>query len=748
MTGDDTFDLDELDADTRAECEARAAELGVSVEDYVNDRLLLTLLMTQAAEAADEPEAAPIVVEEPPMAPTRETQAMRQRLDSMDRRLNVAVGTFENTIGSIEGSLSSLVARADDAEERGDHHVARIDAALADLHASITALDPRFDQITAQHETLSHQHVQFREQTVEQIVATEHRLDQLEDATRHGDRALLETQDAITDLRFTTADNIRAVSTQVEAKLSDQQTQLETALTELEVRTGSAQAEAVRRADANAQRILTETRTLCAELESELTGAIEELQAEHEHARANASQLHNALAAKIIDSDRRTATAIEQRKTEAAELHDAMHAKLTDNERRTATAIEQAKSETAELHNTLSAKLTDSERRAAAAIEHAKTEAAGQTETVRGELSRLRCATEDAQTALRTQITHSVERQHAALLDSETKIAAHLADLRERQAGAGAQIKLIDASLAKLGNDLTQTRATLDTRIDVAAAASNEGLDAAHRALLHHSDALAGRIEEMHRALSAAQAATSTEMSALDQRTRADFATMLREHRSTVAALHTDIEKLATLLRAENADAHGDLDRSLADLQTEHKGALARLKLIEEMLETQALAQSTANATTASLGERFSRAEGDHAALSSVLQQALAGMIGRIDAIETQATGAVPALAQLETLLARLDEREAAASMAADDLHDVAERMMQVHRRLQTLEARADTTQMAGEALDQLRAEIDERLYVIEQRGVSALAQLSQTVALLGKRAKADDGDEALARSA
>ncbi len=87
--------------------------------------------------------------------------------------------------------------------------------------------------------------------------------------------------------------------------------------------------------------------------------------------------------------------------------------------------------------------------------------------------------------------------------------------------------------------------------------------------------------------------------------------------------------------------------------------------------------------------------------------------------------------------------------MAADDLRDVAERMMQVHRRLQTLEERVDTTQMAGEALDVLRAEIDERLYVIEQRGVSALAQLSETVALLGRRAqKSDDAEETFARSA
>src|SRR5262249_39626248 len=134
-------------------------------------------------------------------------------------------------------------------------------------------------------------------------------------------------------------------------------------------------------------------------------------------------------------------------------------------------------------------------------------------------------------------------------------------------------------------------------------------------------------------------------------------------------ALRHDIE--STLQAQHNSTAHAAMrvENDFIDLRTQQKGALARLKLIDEALEAQTRAHQSAEQKAAALFERFGRAETEPHALGSVLQEALARLAERLDAFEAQAQAAPAPSASHERLAdfaTRLDAHEQEAADAGE----------------------------------------------------------------------------------
>lgn len=753
---DERLNEEEIDAGLQAECEAQAAALGVSVDEYLNDLLLQTMLRQQVVAPVTEAAEAPVA--------DSEAQLARQRLESIDRRLTVAVGNFESTVETMDRTLATLSARADDQDVKTERLGLRIEAALETLRESADLLEGRTTaaeqelaalaeaqdaaaaEAKAQYGALVQRlavtlddyseeaeaeraamrahnaefeaavHAEFGRiaRTVEEWRAVlkadvDAAFVQERTARAATDARLDETRQALTHARDEIRSDLRVVEARAEERLSQQGAEARTAIEAASQRAERAAEEAQRYAIAAAQRAAAEARSAREAVEERLIETAADVHGRIDAAQAESARLYEGLAERLGDSERATSARIADVRAEADAAAAGLGAELAE-----------AREALAELRRTQQA--------TNARLSEAGANAERVAAAMDADIKQTRSALTETQNTLTAMMEESAGLQRAVVDALEAKFDGEVADMRERHMGALARLKLFETNLGAVAADIGALAAQVEDGQQAAAVQLAEGVEALRLAASRQSQAVEAELTQLRSDVAAAEARAHEALAALSARASEELAA---------------IRDLVT--------------RELGELRSAQKGALARLDLTEEGLASVVAAQVAADALLQGVAERLDRTQTEFAALTAALTR----LSDRTDSAHTLLAEHSSSLSRLDGVLARLDVHDA-------DIGDLSERQGSLGRlvgklsaqyteattsmqdRLHKLEvgladARLDRMQPAGEGA---YAALEERLNTIERRSLAALLQLTQTIAALNKRNAAQPADDEQLRSA
>lgn len=774
-----------VDPEVREQAAEEAARLGVSLSDYLSEKLLHAALREQvAAQTAD----ATIVPEAPQLAPDAGF-APRHRIEAVERRLGVAVGTFESAIQALDTSLVELAARADETEAAASETSGALVEVVQEIGANLNALRKRLADAEDTTETLGESHEAAYEMFADRCDRLDERLQIVDTVARGAEKAAADLARAQEALKYAVAEDFSEFA-------RDTTDRLAAGLNEVR----SAADNAAAQADAAVAHLVTELCGVRDRLERRMQESVAETRARVQAAFSEAGERVGALADRVTVNERATTQ---------------LRAQLADVEDGAQTALE----ETAE-----------SLRQAGAALA--------------AEFAR---ATQDNRFAL--------ESVHADLSNE-------IADLRERQAGDAARIKLVDSAVGATANEISAIRQlvgsamgdiataraglteaeasiaavyeTFDARFAEADSDARERLSHLRAEITTRFEAAAVHEDERQRKADEAAAAFQLETERIEACTLAALEQLSKNFTAGDAALDAKLE--ARLGQVENAtdtliaQVSQRLEGQIAELRDGQSGASAHLKLIDRTLSAQnfdAAVEAAVSPVRDQLirieHELSQRARGDDvsarldqleaAASKTETEQALAVLKHQVDAIAAQ-MGALrldQGVAQrVDDLRARLgavegkngeiadqmqgvarligrstaqnteaskqtDERlhkiemaladirlehlsEAAAPKTMDAVAEIAKRMADLEeRQAETLKAlQADIVHFIAESdrrlaavedggsdvnsaeltksFESLRVSVEERILGIELRSVRTLEQVADTVAMLEER--------------
>lgn len=719
-----------LDPEIRAQAAAAAAELGVSLDQYLTE-----LLLEQALETMlQEPDAAETPAEVPrtpaPIGKSPETFVIRRRLDALDRRIALAVSNLDSAINTVDGSVLSLASRVEETEAVHGEAADSLGLALNDLSENLSGVRAQLAVAEGGLSALNAANAAAHAELTEKYADLDQRLVVVDDIARDADRATSELARAAERLKQAVIEDFLAFTEGTTSRLGADLDEVRTA----------AVADA-HHADAAAAHVMSELRTLRETVEGRLAESAAETQARVQAAFADSTQLCKVLSARVAERERT-----------AMETDERMCARLIDIEDAAQTALE----ETAEgLRATHAALAVD-------VVRVSQDNRAG-LDVLRSEMTRDIAALRDAHGGVQARLKQADSAIANAVVDiSNTRHAF------ERQ--------LADAS-ATARAEWAQTRESWSGRVDVLAArlADSEGVTAhAH----HIATAEINRVE--------ACTLAALEKGAQDR--AAGDAGLRRELNETAQAARTYTEDMRqrlqhdlAALRGQQAGVQARVDALAADGQA----ALKRLPTLEAHLTClqAALDSAQTDAGLADLRKQVAALAARFGEIAESVSARAEDARARLIAQEDRSAQTSDRLGDLTRLLTRLSAQGADAAAQSDDRlgeleRDLADLSDQapaaaLGARLANLEQRqadaldslrADITQVLGAnnrrlaALEDgdfaadfqaLRQRVEERLVEAERKSVRALEQVMETVALIGRKLTgADDARAPAAKSA
>ena len=665
---DNAWVLRGVDPETRQQAVDEAERLGVSLSDYLTDKVLRAAIIQQSVDDAAEPSNAPA-------------------------RTRVLPGLPGGTVGGgLDGALHALDSAVLDVAERvgelqdfaGDTAQA-LQQALQDTAEKFVSVERQSQQAAAARAS---ENAAAHESLANSIAALGHHVQDVEACAQRAQADATALAGAHETLKYAVASDFSTFADEIAARV-------DVGLREVAASADAASAQA----DAAVAHLVVELRGVRESLEQSVAGG--------------------------VDETRRRMHAVFK---EATERMDAFSSRVDQVERRNALAEQQ-----------LQVRMADIEDSAQVALEET-------AETLR-----------QAGAALAADLQRTAQDQQAALESVHGDLTNEIADLRERQQGTLARLKLLDAVVGGSANDIGALREQMLQRIGEAeqAAAQRAG-----QALSHAS--------EQAEAVATQLAKHEAEAADIHFQLRADTE---RVEASTIAAL----EKLAGDIASSRVDAAEAVERVRADalsqvteLRDQQSGFGARLTIIDMALRAQSslgdrIAKVEAATQDAAPGAKLAGVE----AQVNVLRQAMAGInvdqapqriaeLGerlegyesRVSAMERlhatglveNSTGAAPnEIVELEQRLRVMETRQ---TEALDTLRaDIARFVSDNGRRLTALEAPEVDYNLAAE-FDALRKRVEDRILGIEQRSVRTLDQVADTVAMLEQRfMDRQDGD-------
>ncbi len=734
---DQSWDLTGVDATSRERALEEAERRGVTLADF------LTEIMVQAAQQE------PAVARDPlTQAPSRtEGLELRHRVEALDRRLGVSVGSVEAALYAVDASVSELGDRVLGAEKTIAENAEDTAHALQDLSAHIGAIRMRLGETEEAQASLrasSDRSADALTKKLDTVAATA-------DATAGAIAVLEQAHD---QLRHALSKDFGALAADTAGRI------------EIGLDTARAAAEAAAdyadRAAARLENELAQTRTLFDQgLEDSAANARALVQAAFD----DAADRILALAQGLSDVDRRQARRADQLQASIADAQTANKAAI----QQAATSLRQADAELAAL--------------VAKAAKEGQTALGAVRDGLAGEISELR-------------------HQQATVLNRIERIAVDGADnarsLAERQEHLRADLETLKASLDDAHSGLAQT---WDERFEVAAAqfgarqhALNANLERVELSTIAALETLSNTMRERDTDLESQIAMGAADTSALIARIEARLdqeAACASEHRADTGA------QIAQLLSA--GDSIGSRLAALQDKLADHvENTTARERALVERI-----ASLAATDVTADLGARLAKVEAaakDTAGIDALrkrldalatqvaamsdnqgIAQRLEDLRQRLAPLETQSAEAASGMQGVARMLGRLttqnsetaaqsEKRMAKLEKAVADVH--LERLREqgdetsdaVQARLKAFEERHETALDAlraeiahfisendrrlaalergelpgGEdlaaAFDTLRRRMDERVADVEQRSARALEQVADTVSLIERR--------------
>lgn len=700
-----------VDAQTRELARAEAERRGVSLSDFLTEVLLTGAGAVAESEQAEEPDWGP------PQPGPRENFAFRHRLEALERRLGVSAGGLESAVQALDSSLMSLGARLDQTEALAGDTAEAFHQALGELTASAAAFRKRLADLEEEADSLN-------ENQDLAAAATAERLESLE-VRAHAAEAACQSLTAAQDtLRDALAKDFNDFTDEIGRRVED------------EVNAARVAADAAaRRADESVNRALTALRESRELFETRLAEHAQETRARMQAAFSDAAERLGALAERVVASENATARVSEQVNARVSDVEDALHAAIENHAERLrqvdaalAADIVRASVENGAAVQALTDEMREAHETLAGRIARAQLEGASAVDA-------LAAALREADDDLASRIARADEHHR----ETVAELNSALADLNQRQHGATARLKLIDASvtdvttqIAALRGDAGRYWSELDAalRSEIASAASNWEV---------RFGALSKRANDVERQTSEGQHALGAEIA--------------RVEACTVAAL----EKLAGDIALGDSRLAGDL----SDLRGQAVGAAARLRLIDQALG------ETAGEIRTPLITRIERLE--QAVRSAETPQALEALRVQLDTLANQVAAQTTSFAsaaavtelqgaldvliaarrhedglapKIEDLRARVSAQEAQARDNAERVHGVsrmlgrltaqnADAATQSESRLHRLEQALDSLQFAGGEAPPAGAleEIASRIVELEERQAEAFDALRAGIA-------------------
>ena len=782
--------LDGLDPEIRAQAAAAAASQGISLEAYLSELLLEETIEAMGHEhgapTAPEPQAplihfsaepAPVSEQPKPDAASADSKSrgnivIRHRLDALERRIAMAVGSLDHAISTVDSSVLSLAERVDEQDAAIAKGGDALKKVLGEVSGSLAAVRAQLADSEGAISALNASNTAAQANLADRIADLDQRLSVTDDIARDADRATADAARAHEALKSAIAADFREYARTAEAR---------TTADLAEVRTAAIAA--ANHADESAAHVLAEMRALRETVEGRLAETAAETQARMHAAFADSVELVNALNSRVAEHER-----------DARLNAESMRARLIDIEDASQTAIE-ATAET--LRTAHSALAVDVARLA---------------QDARSSVDAMRIAAE----TLRADTSRDI---HA---------------LQDAHAGTQARLKLVDSAIANAITDIGVVRDEVSRRAQETAAQARQDLSLAREGLASRIDTLATRMSdsdalaaEAHKALAAethrVEACTiaalekaAQDRAALENVMRLGLSDADRARAAMEQAINLNIANVAhaarahaeegdqrinqelTALRGQRAGLQSRIDAIAAKVDGELAKIPARMGAIESAAATHLNSVDGIRAQIEILSSRLdsvnqgvsARFEDAVSRISKRFENANAPLTARIDEAHTRIAahdGAAAESAEHVRNLARIVDRLSA--QTADSASHAAERLQDLEIAIADLSVKQasgahdvvaaltkdmlDAEQRHSRALDALRRDIalflddsdariakletshggdlsqeftalhqsvEDRLAEAERRSVRALEQVMETVALIRRRFDSGEG--------
>jgi len=580
---DQSWVLRGIDPRARQQAEEEAARLGMSLADYLTDRVVKRAVLDQlsAAPEADQTQSASEdAAIFAPASESPESFAVRKRLKALERRLSTAVGSLDGAIHALDTSLFDITARVGDVEAlAGDtaHALGQtqqeVNNAIAGLQIQLAVLE---DNLGAQGQA---------QET--RAAGLDRRIDGVEHIARGAERSAGVLADAHEALKHAVAEDFAAFTHETADRLN-------AGLAEVRAAADSA----AQQADAAVGHLINELRGLRVSIERRLEESAEETRERMHAAFADAADRMAALADRVIDNERLIARTADQLRAQVANVEDRAQAALEE----TAHALRQADA-------ALTADLTRASQEHYAALEAARSELAAQIGAVRED--------QLAQLARLKLVDVAVGNTVSSL--GEVRVAAERSICEMREA--------LDTRVNALGEMLEQRIAGVEEA--ACDALSRAGADWDQR-----FDTVASRLSRSEQHAEALQQRLATELDRIEASAFAALEKLRRDIGAGDAALAQRLESALDALRSELLEVRNRAMEETHLLREEHTGALARLTLLDTALTRLEGATITTNG-------RIEQLETAAASIDPALEQRLAQLEYAIANAETEQAFAI-----------------------------------------------------------------------------------------------------------
>lgn len=741
---DSAWELKGVDPETRQQAVEEAQRLGVSLADYLTNKVLQAAILDQAV-------AVP-AAEEPPPAELGEF-GMRARFRALERRLEGSLKSFDGSVRTLDTAVVDVADRVSELECFAGDTAQALQQGLKDTAQKLIELEQHSSQSAAARAS---ENAAAHESLFNTVAALSHHVQDVDACARRAETNTAVLADAHETLKYAVASDFSAFAEEIAARLN-------TGLREV----AAAADEAAAQADAAVAHLIVELRGVRESLEQSVADGVDETRRRVHSAFADAAQRMEGLSDRVDQVERQSVLTTQHMQVRMADMEDAAQIALEE----TAESLRQAGAALAadvqrealahraaleSAHSDLSNEIADLRERHQGALTRLKmldgtvSNNANELSALRAQLLQRLNESEQAGVDRISQVLSLTSEQTTVLT---ARLTRHEADLLETQFQLRADTDRVEtstiAALEKLAGDIAigrtsagqaieQTRAELQDEIK-AVRDLQAGLGARLTVIdlaLRNVTSLSERVEKAEAALG--DVASRTKLADVEAQVNVlrqamgqsgEDANLLRNLEELSATKFADIETQMNVLR--QAVARGDdphlmqrIEALSARIKAQESAAHVAADKTEDLVRL--MGRLTANYTEAGTqsDDRLHKIEMALADLrldTIAIREApvataddVVSLEGRLSAVERLQTMTTPAdIAALQSRIAVVERLRTAAS--ADDVVALEGRVSAVEQ--------ASAAAATREA-DQSMADFESRVRAMENRQAEALETL------------------------
>ncbi len=312
---DSAWELRGVDPETRQQAVDEAQRMGVSLADYLTNKVLQAAILDQAV-------AAP--VDQEPSSPELGEFGARARLRTLERRLESSIKGMDTSVRTLDTAVVDVADRVSELECFAGDTAQALQQGLQDTAEKLIELEQhtskssaaRASENAAAHEALSNT-----------IAALSHHVQDVDASTRRVETNTAVLADAHETLKYAVASDFSAFAEDIAARLN-------TGLRDV----AAAADEAAAQADAAVAHLIVELRGVRESLEQSVAEGVDETRRRVHAAFSDAAQRMDGLSDRVDQVERQSALTSQHMQVRLADMEDAAQVALEE----TAESLRQA----------------------------------------------------------------------------------------------------------------------------------------------------------------------------------------------------------------------------------------------------------------------------------------------------------------------------------------------------------------------------------------------------------------------